>query len=179
MSLSDLPKELLDKARKIKLLVLDVDGVLSDGKLYFSAKGDEIKAFSTLDGQGIKLLQNNGIKVALITGRKSDIVTQRAQELGIENLVQGCEEKLEALEKILTTLELNLQEVAYIGDDLPDLACIRRVGFGVTVPNANPVIIQHALCCTERQGGQGAVREICDLILQAQDKYYAAIAPFL
>lgn len=179
MSLSDLPKELLDKARKIKLLVLDVDGVLSDGKLYFSAKGDEIKAFSTLDGQGIKLLQNNGIKVALITGRKSDIVTQRAQELGIENLVQGCEEKLEALEKILTTLELNLQEVAYIGDDLPDLACIRRVGFGVTVPNANPVIIQHALCCTERQGGQGAVREICDLILQAQDKYDATIAPFM
>jgi len=179
MSLSDLPKELLDKARKIKLLVLDVDGVLSDGKLYFSAKGDEIKAFSTLDGQGIKLLQNNGIKVALITGRKSDIVTQRAQELGIENLVQGCEEKLEALEKILTSLELNLQEVAYIGDDLPDLACIRRVGFGVTVPNANSVIIQHALCCTERQGGQGAVREICDLILQAQDKYDAAIAPFM
>jgi 3-deoxy-D-manno-octulosonate 8-phosphate phosphatase (KDO 8-P phosphatase) len=179
MSMSDLPKELLEKARNIKLLVLDVDGVLSDGKLYFSAKGDEIKAFSTLDGQGIKLLQNNGIKVALITGRKSDIVTQRAQELGIETLVQGCEQKLEALEKILTTLELNLQEVAYIGDDLPDLACIRRVGFGVTVPNANPVILQHALCCTERLGGQGAVREICDLILQAQDKFDAAIAPFM
>lgn len=179
MSLSDLPKELLDKARNIKLLVLDVDGVLSDGKLYFSAKGDEIKAFSTLDGQGIKLLQHNGIKVALITGRKSDIVTQRAQELGIEILVQGCEQKLEALERILTGLELNLQEVAYIGDDLPDLACIRRVGFGVTVPNANPVILRHALCCTERHGGQGAVREICDLILQAQNKFDAAIAPFM
>jgi 3-deoxy-D-manno-octulosonate 8-phosphate phosphatase (KDO 8-P phosphatase) len=179
MTSQNLPKELIDKARNIKLLVLDVDGVLSDGKLYFSNTGEEIKAFSTLDGQGIKLLQNNGIKVALITGRKSEIVAQRAKELGIGTLIQNCEQKLDALEDILETLELNLQEVAYIGDDLPDLACIRRVGFGVTVPNANPVVLQHAFCCTERHGGQGAVREICDLILQAQNKFDAAIAPYM
>lgn len=175
----DLPKEILDKAQNIKLLVLDVDGVLSDGKLYFSDKGDELKAFSTLDGQGIKLLQNSGIEVALITGRKSNIVALRAKELGISKLVQGREDKLTALDDILAELKLNYQEVAYIGDDLPDLACIRRVGFGVTVPNANPVILQHALCCTERSGGQGAVREICDLILQAQNKFDEAIAPYL
>ncbi|MBN4053484.1 3-deoxy-manno-octulosonate-8-phosphatase KdsC [Haliea sp. AH-315-K21] len=177
--MSDLPKEILDKAQNIKLLVLDVDGVLSDGKLYFSDKGDEFKAFSTLDGQGIKLLQNAGIEVALITGRTSSIVTQRAKELGIKTLVQGCEAKLTALDDILEKSNLRYHEVAYMGDDLPDLACIRRVGFGITVPNANPVILQHALCCTERPGGQGAVREICDLILQAQNKFDAAIAPFM
>ncbi len=177
--MSDLPKEILDKAQNIKLLVLDVDGVLSDGKLYFTDEGNEFKAFSTLDGQGIKLLQNSGIEVALITGRESNIVTLRAKELGIKHLIQGCEEKLKALNTILGTMNLSLQEVAYIGDDLPDLACIRNVGFGVTVPNANPVIIQHALCCTERAGGQGAVREICDLILKAQNKLDAVIAPFM
>lgn len=175
----DLPKDILDKAQNIKLLVLDVDGVLSDGKLYFSDKGDELKAFNTLDGQGIKLLQNAGLEVALITGRTSNIVASRAKELGISTLVQGREDKLTALDDILAELNLNYQEVAYIGDDLPDLACIRRVGFGVTVPNANPVILQHALCCTERSGGQGAVREICDLILQAQNKFDEAIAPYL
>ena len=175
----DLPKEILDKAQNIKLLVLDVDGVLSDGKLYFSDKGDELKAFSTLDGQGIKLIQNAGIEVAFITGRKSNIVTARAKELGISKMIQGREDKLAALDDILAELNLSYQEVAYIGDDLPDLACIRRVGFGVTVPNANPVILQHALCCTERSGGQGAVREICDLILQAQNKFDEAIAPYL
>ena len=177
--MSDLPKEILARAQNIKLLVLDVDGVLSDGNLYFSDKGDELKAFSTLDGQGIKLLQNAGIEVALITGRKSNIVASRAKELGISKLVQGREDKLDALDDILAELKLTYQEVAYIGDDLPDLACIRRVGFGATVPNANPLIIQHALCCTERSGGQGAVREICDLILQAQNKFDAAIAPYM
>ncbi len=177
--MADLPKEILDKAQNIKLLVLDVDGVLSDGKLYFSDQGEEIKAFSTLDGQGIKLLQKSGIDVALITGRESKIVTLRAKELGIKHLIQGCEEKLDALNDILQAMNLTLQEVAYIGDDLPDLACIRRVGFGVTVPNANPVLLKHALCCTERSGGQGAVREICDLILQAQNKFDVAIAPFM
>ncbi len=175
----DLPNEILVKAQNIKLLVLDVDGILTDGKLYFSDKGDEIKTFSTLDGQGIKLLQNSGIEVALITGRTSKIVTLRAKELGIKQLIQGCEEKLDALNTILESMNLNFQQVAYMGDDLPDLACIRRAGFGATVPNANPVILQHALCCTERSGGQGAVREICDLILQAQNKFDAAIAPFM
>lgn len=177
--MSDLPKDILAKAQSIKLLVLDVDGVLSDGKLYFSDKGDEYKSFNTLDGQGIKLLQKAGIEVALITGRTSAIVASRAKELGIERLIQGREDKLNALDKILADLTLSYQEVAYIGDDLPDLACIRRVGFGATVPNANPVILQHALCCTERSGGNGAVREICDLILQAQNKFDEAIEPYL
>tara|TARA_R110000772_G_scaffold15324_2_gene44641 strand:+ start:265 stop:798 length:534 start_codon:yes stop_codon:yes gene_type:complete len=177
--MTELPADILTKAQNIKLLALDVDGVLSDGKLYYSDNGYEIKAFHTLDGQGIKLLQKAGIEVVLITGRQSKIVTQRARELGINRLVQGCEQKLTALDEILGETKLSYHEVAYIGDDLPDLACIRRVGFGVTVPNAHPIMQQYALCCTERLGGQGAVREVCDLILQAQNKLDAAIEPFL
>lgn len=177
--MTELPPEILKKAQTIRLLVLDVDGVLSDGQLYYSDQGYELKAFHTLDGQGIKLLQAAGIEVALISGRQSKILVQRARELGITRLVQGCDTKLAALDEILETLSLSYHDTAYIGDDLPDLACIRRVGFGVTVPNAHPLMQQYALCCTERSGGQGAVREVCDLILQAQNKFDAAITPFL
>ncbi len=177
--MQDFPREIQEKARHIKLLVLDVDGVLSDGKLYYSNNGDEIKSFNILDGQGIKLLLNNGIEVAIITNRESNVVSRRARELGISKLVQGSESKLAALDELLQSLKLGYQEAAYIGDDLPDLACMRRVGFAVTVPNAHPVLQQHALCCTQRRGGAGAVREICDLILQAQDKFEQAIEPYL
>ncbi len=177
--MANFPPEILNKARHIKLLVLDVDGILSDGKLYYSDAGTETKNFNILDGLGIKLLLNNGIEVAIITSRRSEIVARRARELGISHLVQGAESKLQALDALLAKLELGYQEAAFMGDDLPDLACIRRVGFGVTVPNGHPVMRQHALCCTQQQGGQGAVREICDLILQAQDKFEQAIEPYL
>ncbi len=177
--MKQLPQEIINKAQHIKILVLDVDGVLSDGKLYFSDTGMEIKAFSTLDGQGIKLLQKSGIEVALITGRDSSIVSQRAKELGITTLVQGREEKLIELDKILSEKDLSYTETAYIGDDLPDLACIRRAALGITVPNANPTIIEHASYCTQKLGGHGAVREICDLILKAQNKFDSAIASYM
>jgi 3-deoxy-D-manno-octulosonate 8-phosphate phosphatase (KDO 8-P phosphatase) len=177
--MQDFSREIQEKARHIKLLVLDVDGVLSDGKLYYSESGDEIKSFNILDGQGIKLLLNNHIEVAIITKRESKIVSRRAKELGINTLVQGSQSKLPALDDLLQELKLGYQETAYIGDDLPDLACMRRVGFAVTVPNAHPVLQQYALCCTQRHGGEGAVREICDLILQAQDKLDRAIEPYL
>ncbi|MAM71277.1 MAG: 3-deoxy-manno-octulosonate-8-phosphatase KdsC [Gammaproteobacteria bacterium] len=174
-----MPTDILEKARRITLLVLDVDGVLSDGKLYYANSGEEFKAFSTLDGLGIKLLQNAGIEVAIITGRQSAIVSRRAQELGIEKLYQGNDDKLTLLQKILEESGKSFQETAYIGDDLPDLACIRRVEFSATVPNAHPLIHEYALCCTKRAGGDGAVREICDLILRAQDKFDQAIQPYL
>lgn len=171
--------EILERARNIRLLVLDVDGVLTDGKLYFTNQGDEMKAFSTLDGHGIKQLQKHGIRVALITGRSSDIVKRRAAELGIELLLQGREDKLVALDEILQNLELGYTEVAYVGDDWPDLACIRRAGLGVTVPNAHPDVRQHAFFSTSIPGGAGAVREVCDWILQAQGYYEAALAGHL
>lgn len=177
--MNDFPQEILNRAQSIKLLVLDVDGILSDGKIYYSNTGDEIKTFNILDGLGIKLLMKNGVEVAIITSRKSEIVARRARELGISKLIQGSESKLEALDTLLSELKLGYQETAYMGDDLPDIACLRRVGFGVTVPNAHPVMRQHALCCTQQSGGQGAVREICDLILQAQDKFDQAIEPYM
>lgn len=173
--------ELQDKARQVKLLVLDVDGVLTDGKLYFSDQGNEFKAFCTLDGQGIKLLQDSGVKVALISGRQSHIVTQRANNLAIDDdlVFQGREDKLAALDSILASMELNYADVAYIGDDLPDLACIRKVGLALTVPDAHSMVKEYAHYETSYGGGHGAVREVCDWILRAQGNYDDAIAPYL
>lgn len=167
------------KARPIRLLVLDVDGVLSNGQLYFSNSGDEIKAFSTLDGLGIKLLQQAGIEVAIITGRQSEIVQRRASSLGITHIIQGREDKLTALEELRKIVDFPYQEIAYMGDDLPDLAAIRRVGLGITVPNGHHFVAQHADWCTQAEGGFGAVREACELILKAQGKLTEAWEAYL
>jgi len=165
----------LEKAKKISLLALDVDGVMTDGKIYFSAQGDELKAFSILDGQGIKSLLNNGIEVAIITGRNSPLTSRRAKDLGIKHILQGREDKKIALTELCQTLQTPYDCIAYMGDDLPDLSAIIHSGLGVTVPNAHSYVKQHADLCTESSGGQGAVREVCDLILEAKgllDQYH-------
>lgn len=167
------------KARSIKLLALDVDGVLSDGRLYFSAQGDELKTFSTLDGHGIKLLQRHGIDVAIITGRTSPLVAKRAGDLGVRHLIQGREDKLVALQEVLDPLGLSLSQAAYMGDDLPDLPAIRAAGLGLTVPNGYWLVRQHADWCSRNPGGMGAVREACDLILDAQDLLAQTLADYL
>ncbi|MDN6297139.1 MAG: HAD hydrolase family protein [Halomonas sp.] len=151
-----------------RLLALDVDGVLSDGRLYFQADGVEIKAFHTQDGHGLKLLKRMGIHVALITGRDSPMVTRRAKALGIAHVYQGCENKLGTLTRLCQTLDITLEQVAYCGDDLPDLAAIQQAGTGISVPNAPDYMRQHADWVTQRPGGHGAVREICDALLDAQ-----------
>lgn len=161
----------LELAGKIRLLALDVDGVLTDGRLYFGNSGEELKSFSTLDGQGIKLLQDNGVAVALITARSSDLLERRAANLGIRHLVQGCHDKLTALTGLQQQLSISMAETAYIGDDLPDLACIRRAGLGVTVPNGHASVKDHASYITNNQGGAGAVREVCDWILKGRGLY--------
>ncbi|MDA9909336.1 3-deoxy-manno-octulosonate-8-phosphatase KdsC [Gammaproteobacteria bacterium] len=166
-------------AADIKLLVLDVDGVMTDGKLYFSNNGEEIKAFNTMDGLGLKMLQNAGIKVALITGRQSEIVAVRAQNLGIKHVYQGRDDKINILEELLNTLGMEYSQVAYAGDDLPDLVCITQVKMGITVPNGHFLVKDAADAITSREGGNGAVREICDWILQAQEKFDDAVSPFL
>ena len=171
--------EILDRASSVKLLALDVDGVLTDGQLYFGNSGEELKSFSTLDGQGIKLLQNNGIQVALITARTSALVERRAQNLGITHLIQGSDNKLLALVQLQKALELDMGHTAYVGDDLPDLACIRQAGLGICVPNGHSFVREQAFCVTSRPGGNGAVREVCDWILQAQGLFDAAVASFL
>lgn len=167
------------KARPIKLLGLDVDGVLTDGNLYYSNSGEEMKTFSTLDGQGIKLLQSTGVKVALITARSSRLLAARADNLGIEFVVQDCPDKCRALTELVGKLGFTMAETAYVGDDLPDLACIRRAGLGLTVPNAPEVIKEHALYVTAAHGGHGAVREVCDMIMKAQNTFDKAVAAFL
>lgn len=161
---------ILQKAQDIKLLALDVDGILSDGKLYYSNSGDEIKAFCTQDGLGIKLLQKNNIEVAIITGRTSQIVERRAGELGITSIVQGRDDKLVALKDLKKQYELEWHQIAYMGDDLPDLSAIQQAGFGASVPNGHLLVQDKADWVTSIEGGSGAVREIADLILQAQHK---------
>ncbi len=171
--------DLVQRARGVRLLVLDVDGVLTDGKLYFLADGSEAKAFSTLDGQGIKMLMNSGVNVAIITGRTSTIVERRAANLGIMHLIQGREDKRTALDELLSTLQLSYDQVAYLGDDLPDLAAIRCVALGVAVANANTFVRQHALAVTALRGGEGAARELCEFIMAAQDTLNAAQNAYL
>jgi len=172
------PEQIQASAAAVRLLALDVDGVLTDGALYFSNNGEEMKAFSTLDGQGIKLLQDSGVTVALITARNSQLVSRRAANLGIARLVQGCENKLQALLGLLQELQLTPAQAAYVGDDLPDLACIRQVGLGIAVANAHAEIKTEAAFTTTCEGGKGAVREVCDRILKAQGNYDAALARF-
>jgi len=157
-----------EKAKGIKLLALDVDGVMTDGRIYFSAQGDELKAFSILDGQGIKTLLNNNILVAIITGRTSPLTARRARDLGINLILQGREDKKVALQELSDELGIAFDDIAYVGDDLPDLSAIISSGLGITVPNGHFFVKEHADHCTDAAGGQGAVREVCDLILDAQ-----------
>lgn len=163
-----LTSELKQRIQKVRLAVFDVDGVLTDGRLYFLADGSEFKSFNTLDGQGIKMLQRSGVDTAIITGRSSPVVELRAKNLGISHLYQGREDKLTALDELLSTLKLSYENVAYLGDDLPDLAVIRRVAFGAAVANAESFIKTHADYVTLAKGGEGAVREFCQLIMAAQ-----------
>lgn len=171
--------DLVQRARAVRLLVLDVDGVLTDGKLYFLADGGEAKAFSTLDGQGIKMLMNSGVNVAIITGRTSSIVERRAANLGIKHLMQGREDKRTALDELLAILQLSYNQVAYLGDDLPDLAAIRCVALGTAVANANSFVRQHAQAVTLLRGGEGAARELCEFIMAAQGTLEAAQSAYL
>lgn len=168
-----------DRAKVLKLLVLDVDGVLTDGKLYLSDSGEEIKAFNTLDGHGLKMLKASGVDVAIITGRKSRLVEMRAGNLGIAHLYQGVEDKLSAFRELIGKLGLQPQQVAFMGDDLVDLPAMRRAGLALTVPAAPTLVKQHAHYVSERSGGDGAVREVCELIMQAHGTFDAQVAPYL
>ncbi len=162
-------------ARGIKLLLLDVDGVMTDGKLYFSNSGEEMKCFNTLDGHGIKMLRKSGVEVGIITGRTSNLVAKRARDLGVHLLMQGREDKHKALEEMLATHPCELANIAFLGDDYPDLGVMSKVGLSVSVANAHPEIIARSHWQTQRRGGDGAVRELCDLIMQAQGSYHSGL----
>lgn len=157
-----------ERAIPIKLLLLDVDGVLTNGRVTYSSDGQELKSFHIHDGLGIKWLQRSGVHVGIITGRTSPMVEQRASELGIELLIQGREDKWIAAQTIQQQLGLTNDEIAYMGDDLPDLAAIHHAGLGIAPANAVAIVRQHAHLVTANTGGNGAVREACEFILAAK-----------
>jgi 3-deoxy-D-manno-octulosonate 8-phosphate phosphatase (KDO 8-P phosphatase) len=159
---------LLERAARVRNLVLDVDGVLTDGRLYFDNEGNELKAFSTRDGLGLRVLQSQGVLLALITGRQSQIVARRAANLGIEHVFQGRDDKLNVFNELVAATGIDPAETCYAGDDWVDIPVLNRVGLAVTVADADAVVKRHVHWVTTRGGGAGAVRELCDLILAAR-----------
>ncbi len=166
-------ESLRDIARQLRLLALDVDGVLTDGSIYYGNNGEELKAFNIKDGLGIKLLQRSGIEVAIITGRSSKVVARRARELGIERVVQGREDKRVALAQLCEELQLQPGQCAYMGDDLPDLGAIIDAGLGMTVADACQAVAEAAQWRSSLPGGAGAVREAAEFILHNRDQLQA------
>lgn len=169
----------IEKAKKLKLLILDVDGVLTDARLYFDNDGTEYKCFHARDGHGIKLLRQTGVEVAVISGRNSQSVTLRMKSLGIEHVYQGHEDKLSALAEVLEKTGIKPEQAAHVGDDLLDLPIMMRVGLSIAVNDANFAVKQRADWSTALPGGRGAVREVCDLILQAQGTFDNVLRTYL
>ncbi|TMG83906.1 MAG: hypothetical protein E6H78_11150 [Betaproteobacteria bacterium] len=170
--------DLVARARRVRLLTCDVDGVLTDGRIYVAEDGGEIKAYSCLDGLGMKWLERSGIAVAWITGSDAPAVARRAATLGVERVFQGAEDKLGVWERLRANLSVEPGECAHIGDDFPDLALITRCGLGATVPHAPEPIRRRAHYVTNREGGKGAVRELAELILAAQGKLEALLSSY-
>lgn len=162
------------RTKKIKLLLLDVDGVLTDGSIILDSQGNELKAFHVRDGHGIKLAQRAGITIGIITGRKSEVVNIRARELGILEVHQGALDKIIVYDALVNKYGLKDDEVAYIGDDIVDLDIFKRVSIAVTVADCDPSIKPHADLVTKAAGGRGAVREFINLILKNRDKSHAS-----
>ncbi len=170
---------LIERVKKIQLLILDVDGVLTDGGLYRSDDGQEAKRFNSRDGLGIRLLKSSGIQTAIITGRTSQVVKHRATELDIEHVYQGKTEKAKTFEELCKKLQLAFDEVAYMGDDIIDLPVMIRSGLALTVANAHPLVIERSHWISQYNGGHGAVREACELIMQLQNNWQAVIDKYL
>ena len=159
-------EQLGEKFSKLKLLALDVDGVLTDGKIFYSENGEELKAFNVKDGLGLKQLLRAGIEIAIITARNSKSVEKRSEELGIQRIKQGVKNKRHALTKLCDELKIRIDECAFMGDDLPDIEAMACAGVSMTVADAAPEVIDLADWISSRSGGQGAVREACDMILR-------------
>ncbi len=169
----------LRRAESVRLMIFDVDGVLTDGRLYYTDSGAEMKAFSTLDGHGIRMLMSSGIEIAIITGRRSQVVSHRARDLGISHVLQGVAEKRPAFLDLTASLGLAPESCGYMGDDLVDLPVLTRCGFAATTREAPEIVKRHAHFISTQPAGAGAVREVCETILKAQGKLDAALAPYL
>lgn len=173
--------DIIEKAKNIKLVIFDVDGVMTDGGLFFDNNGGEYKAFNSLDGHGLRMLQECGVKVAIITGRKSALVEHRMRDLGVTLLYQGYRDKTPAFEALLKEVNLDKDEITYVGDDVVDLPIMSQLDFAIAVQNAHPFVKQHAHWITSRSGGYGAVRDVCEFILEAKglldDKLHSYLHP--
>lgn len=168
-----------ERAVQVRLMIFDVDGVLTDGSLQFGADGEVVKTFNVLDGHGIKLLQQSGVAAAIISARQSAIVLRRATDLGIRYVQQGVHDKRAAFEQLCAEASVEALACGYVGDDVIDLPILSRVGFSASVPNAHPEVRSRVHYVTQAGGGRGAVRELCDFILRAQGNYEKALAPYL
>jgi 3-deoxy-D-manno-octulosonate 8-phosphate phosphatase (KDO 8-P phosphatase) len=169
----------LSQAQSIRLIAFDVDGIMTDGGLYLTDSGEEFKRFNSLDGHGLKMLKASGVELAIITGRTSHCVKLRAHHLGIVHLYQGVNDKLASMQQMLAQLDMPLDVAAFMGDDLMDLPVMLRVGLAISVPSAPQTVRDRAHYITERDGGHGAVREVCELLMSAQGTLGAQLAPYL
>jgi 3-deoxy-D-manno-octulosonate 8-phosphate phosphatase (KDO 8-P phosphatase) len=175
--LAKISTAVLERARQVRLMAFDVDGVLTDGRLWYGEHGEVVKGFNALDGHGLRLMKESGIAVALVTGREGPIVARRAAELGIALVQQGVRDKARAIAALAQEHGYALSEVGYMGDDIIDLTALQRVGFAASVPNAPPYVSQVAHWVSSVPGGSGAVRECCDVILASQGKLGAFFNP--
>ena len=171
-------KSMTEKLKKIKLLIMDVDGVMTDGRIIMDDAGHELKNFNVRDGHGIKLLQRYGIQVAILTGRQSKVVAHRARDLDINDVYQKVFNKKDVFEKILKKHKLSPDEAAFIGDDIVDIPVLKRVGFSVAVADADDMVKKSVHYVAKNRGGHGAVREVCEMILQAQGKWVEIAARY-
>ncbi|MCY4642147.1 MAG: 3-deoxy-manno-octulosonate-8-phosphatase KdsC [Gammaproteobacteria bacterium] len=171
-----LPETVFNRAKAIRLALFDVDGVLTDGNIYIDNHGTEMKAFNTHDGHGIRLLLHYGIEVGVITGRASKALEYRMQDLQVRHVYQSCKDKFLAFQNLLSKLNLEEHQAAFVGDDIFDLQVMSRCGLAVAVANAHTIVKQHAHCETENSGGHGAAREVCELLLDAQGLLDTAIS---
>jgi 3-deoxy-D-manno-octulosonate 8-phosphate phosphatase (KDO 8-P phosphatase) len=172
-------QEIYTKAKAVKLVIFDVDGVLTDGGLFLGDDGQEYKAFHSRDGHGMKMLQHTGVVIGIITGRTSEVVRLRMQSLGVKHIYQGKKEKLPAYLDLRDKLALSDDQVAYVGDDVVDLPIMRRVGLAIAVQDAHPVVVQHAHWQTPHGGGKGAGRDVCEMVMEAQGTLQASLEHYL
>jgi 3-deoxy-D-manno-octulosonate 8-phosphate phosphatase (KDO 8-P phosphatase) len=172
-------QDIYTKAREVKLVIFDVDGVLTDGSLYLGDDGQEYKSFNSRDGHGMKMLQKSGVVIGIITGRTSEVVRIRMESLGIQHVYQGMLDKLPAYEELREKLNLTDDQVAYVGDDVVDLPIMRRVGLAIAVNDAHPFVVQHSHWLTPRNGGRGAARDVCEMVLDAQGNLKTALDSYL
>jgi 3-deoxy-D-manno-octulosonate 8-phosphate phosphatase (KDO 8-P phosphatase) len=172
-------QDILERAKQIELVIFDVDGVMTDGSLIFGDDGQEYKAFNSLDGHGMRMLLEGGLQAAIITGRKSDVVKHRMQDLGVSLIYQGYRDKRPAFDTLLKEVNLSADQVAYVGDDVVDLPIMSQVGFAIAVQNAHDFVKQHSHWITNRAGGHGAVRDVCELMLEARGTLTDKLASYL